>query len=532
MKHMKNLVFLICILIPMLKINGQTTPPSIQWQKSLGGSENDNALSIKQTNDGGYIVAGYSQSNDGNVTNHHGLTGGGRDDAWVVKLDSIGYIMWEKSYGGSSSDVASSIEQTKDGGYIFAGSSASWDGDITDHIGTWDCWVVKLDSGGTIQWKKSLGGSQSEEAYSIKQTLDGGYIFAGYTKSNDSNVTGYHPDTTSIILKSDYWIVKLDSIGNIQWQKCLGGTKEDIPWSIIQTLDSGYIVGGCSTSLDGDVTGIHDTIYGFHDAWVVKLNSLGNIQWQKCYGGNGDDNAGKTISTTDGGYIICGTTLSSDGDITFNHGTYDCWVVKIDTTGNIQWQRTYGGSDQDGADCILQTNDGGYIFAGITQSTDGDVTGHSANNYPDEWVVKIDSTGNIQWNLCLGGLSQEVLGSIQQTNDGGFIVAGEAGYNTGNHGMYDYWIVKLSPPPMDINVEKIQTDISIYPNPSYRNFTVNVPADTKYIQISNSLRQVIEKRIIKHQTESTFEISENGIYFIQIVTNKKSVTKKVVISIK
>ena len=193
--------------------------PTIEWQKCLGGSDQEVAYSIQQTNDNGYIIAGTTPSMNGDVTGNHG-----NFDNWVVKLDSLHNIQWEKCFGGSSAEGAHSIQQTKDGGYIMAGNTFSNDGDISGwHIGydqgypTSDCWIVKIDNSGSIQWQKCLGGSNYDWAYSIQQTSDSGYIVAGYTESNDGAVTGNHPfwgydyncDCYTLINSPDFWVVKL-----------------------------------------------------------------------------------------------------------------------------------------------------------------------------------------------------------------------------------------------------------------------------------------------------------------------------------
>jgi hypothetical protein len=411
--------------------------PVIQWEKSLGGSDDDTAFSIQQTADGGYIVAGYSISTDGDVTGNHGWD---YWDNWVVKLDAGGEIQWQKCLGGSAGDEARSIQQTADGGYIVAGRSWSTDGDVTGHHGRGDYWVVKLDAGSEIQWQKCLGGSDGDSAFSIQQTTDGGYIVAGYSDSSDGDVTGHHGNNDY----NDYWVVKLDAGGEIQWQKCLGGSTA---FSIRQIADGGYIVAGYSTSTDDDVTGNH----GGGDYWVVKLDADGEIQWQKCLGGSGWEEARSIQQTTDGGYIVVGGSGSSDGDVTGNHGRGDYWVVKLDAGGEIQWQKCLGGSHGDSATSIQQTADGGYIVAGGSDSTDGDVTGNHGST--DYWVVKLDGTGGIQWQKYLGGSGEDFATSIQQTADGGYIVAGGSdstdgdvtGHHGNHHGSSDYWVVKLAP---------------------------------------------------------------------------------------
>ena len=292
----------------------------IQWQKSLGGTGYDEATSTQQTNDGGYIVAGESLSNDGDVTGNHGWL-----DYWIVKLAATGAIQWQKSLGGTGYDEANSIQQTNDGGYIVAGRSESNGGDVTGNHGTSDSWIVKLDATGSIQWQKSLGGINGDVAKSIQQTNDGGYIVAGESDSNDGNVTGNHGN-------GDSWIVKLAATGSIQWQKTLGGTEEDYAYSIQQTNDGGYIVAGASYSNDGDVTGNH----GDYDSWIVKLDVAGAIQWQKSLGGTNPDVAHSIQQTNDGGYIVAGYSESNDGDVTGNHGNGDYWIVKLGAATAIE----------------------------------------------------------------------------------------------------------------------------------------------------------------------------------------------------
>jgi hypothetical protein len=523
---MKHLFFLLSSFFFVLCLSAQTTPPSIQWQRCLGGSNYDTPASVKQTNDGGFIVAGYSYSNDGDIGGHLNLA-----DYWVVKIDSNGVLQWEKSYGGGSDDFATCIQQTSDSGYIVAGYSYSTGGNVTGNHGGIDYWVVKLDTAGFIQWQRSLGGTGDDYAQSVEQTFDGGYIVAGYTQSNDGNVTVNHGS-------NDYWIVKLDTAGNLQWQKCLGSISNEEAYSIQQTNDGGFIVAG-EAMYYYDTTGTSGVIgnHGGNDYWVVKLDTSGNIQWQKCLGGSVNDLAYSIMQTNDRGYIVGGITCSNDSDVTGHHGTTgynDYWVVKLDTVGNIQWQKSLGGSLDDFSYSIQQTSDRGYIVSGFSNSSDGDVL--SNIGWTDYWIVKLDTIGNIQWQTSLGGSDDDNAYSIQQTHDGGFIIAGLStstdGNVTGNHstaGAYsDFWIVKLGF-TTGIKEKLLKSDVSIFPNPANFNFTVYFPNDTKLIQISNSLGQVIEKKFAINQTESNFKISGNGVYFVQIITDKETITKKMII---
>ena len=319
---MKKQLLALCsiyLLAAFLLASWAFAQPSIQWQKSLGGTEYDNAHCIQQTTDGGYIVAGITGSDDGDVTGNHG---GG--DVWVVKLKAAGDIQWQKTLGGASYEYANAIQQTADGGYILAGNSNSINGDVTGHHGSGDYWVVKINVDGDIQWQKSLGGTGLDLAYSVQQTTDGGYIVTGWSNSINGDVTGNHGN-------GDYWVVKINVDGDIQWQKSLGGSKTDIARSIQQTTDGGYVVVGTSSSYNGNVSGQHGILY--EDYWVVKLNANGGILWQKCLGGSYEDTARSIQQTADGGYIVAGYSTSDDGDVSGHHGdtifVYDAWIVKL-----------------------------------------------------------------------------------------------------------------------------------------------------------------------------------------------------------
>lgn len=471
-----------------------TTAGLIEWQKCLGGLGAEQGMYIQNTSDAGYIVAGYTSSTDGDVT---GVKGS--NDAWIVKLGSTGTIQWQKTYGGASSESANSIQQTTDGGYIFGCGSSSNDGDVTGHhgaAGVSDAWVVKINATGTIQWQRAVGANGSDGAVDVKQTAtgyistgtyrsrgylvgdryivkydnagnvlsedfavasggknmarsielttDGGYVVAGSISSTDGDISGNHFGT-------DGWVIKTDNNGVIQWQKPLGGSGEDYATSIKKTSDGGYIVTGNSNSIDGDVTVNH----GGTDYWVVKLSSAGNIQWQKSFGGTGIDSATSVQQTTDGGYVVMGRTTSTDGDVTGNHGSTDYWLLKLDASGNLVWQKALGGTDSDVGLAVQQTSEGGYVVIGYSASTDGNITGNHGGN--DCWVVKLDEVGNITWQKALGGTKSDIAYSVRQTTDGGYIIAGTSNSNdgdvSGNHPKMnvtptsygsDFWIVKLN----------------------------------------------------------------------------------------
>lgn len=370
---------------------------TIEWQKSLGGSGDDAAQSIQPTADQGYIVAGYSNSTDGDVTGNHGGY-----DYWVVKLDNTGGIQWQKSLGGSASELAYAIQPVADG-YIIVGKAAFNNGDVTGNHGNSDYWVVKLKNDGSIEWQKSLGGWGEDVPNSVQSTTDGGYIVAGYTGSIDGDVTANHGSF-------DYWIVKLSGSGSIQWQKSLGGSDIDFAQDIQSTPDQGCVVAGYSSSTDGDVTGNHGT----YDYWIVKLSNDGTIEWQKCFGGSTDDIAESIQLTTDGGCIVAGKALSNNsGDVTGNHGNGDYWLVKLNGSGVLQWQKCLGSSEREFTRSVQLTTDGGYIVGGTSFNTNnGDVTGNHGSH--DYWVVKLMPDAVLP--VSFTSLSAGVVGNELQVN--------------------------------------------------------------------------------------------------------------------
>ena len=498
---------------------------NLVWQKCLGGSSFEFGTSIQQTTDGGFIICCLTSSNDGDVSGYHGDT-----DIWVVKLNSTGNILWQKCLGGTLNESKTSIQQTTDGGFIICGNTSSNDGDVAGYHGDIDIWVVKLNASGNLVWQKCLGGTSGEYEASIQQTTDEGFIICCLTWSNDGDVAGNHG-------QSDIWVVKLNVSGNLVWQKCLGGTLFDATNenSIQQTPDGGYIICGYTYSNDGDVAGNH----GQSDIWVVKLNAFSNLVWQKCFGGTSlDDTHENSIQqTTDGGFIICGVTGSNDGDVSGNHGGSDRWMLKLNASGNLVWQKCLGGTSNDShaSSSIQQTTDGGYIICSVTQSNDGDVSGNHGDE--DIWVVNLNSTGSILWQKCLGGTLNESITSIQQTTDGGYIVAGNTnsidGDVTGNNGEGDIWVVKLNATLSLVENELNNKEFELYPNPTNGKVTlkVNDQFNPQLVTIKNSNGQILEKINVSKNTSNEFEIeinAENGIYFIAVFDGEKTITKKVI----
>jgi uncharacterized delta-60 repeat protein len=364
----------------------EAPPPQVaSWSRIYGGPDYDEAFALAPTSDGGYVVAGRTKS--------FGVREGG-DDVWVLKLDGQENVVWQKTYGGRNIDQAFALARTSDGGYVVAGRTASfgagWD----------DVWVLKLDGQGNVQWQKTYGGTGNDGAYAIAPTSDGGYVVAGYTWSFGAG-------------NGDVWVLKLDGSGNVQWQKTYGGTNEDVARAIAPTSDGGYVVAGYTRSFGGG-------------AWVLKLDGQGNVVWQKTYGMTILDEARAIIPTSDGGYVVAGKTYywASGNDVR---------VLKLDGQGNVQWQKTYGGTGEDEARAIAPTSDGGYVVAGWTKSFGA--------GSKDVWVLKLDGQGNVQWQKTYGGTGEDEARAIAPTSGGGYVVAGYTG--SFGAGWWDVWVLKL-----------------------------------------------------------------------------------------
>jgi uncharacterized delta-60 repeat protein len=343
--------------------------PIITWENSFGGSSLDRAYSIQQTTDGGFILAGQTSS----------FSAGGYD-FYVIKLDALGTVEWQNHFGGSSAEIARSVYQTSDGGYVVAGRSSSF-----SELGS-DFYIVKLDSDGNQSWEKVYGGDDNfDDAWSIQQTADSGYIVAGYTEISSP-------------INNDAYVMKLDSGGNEIWSETYGGTEDDGAMAVQQTADGGYVVAGYTASSGA----------GGRDLWVIKLDSSGAVTWEETYGGAENDEAWAIHQTADDGYIVAGSTESSGS------GGKDMWALRLNNSGTLLGEETYGETEDDEARSIRQTPDRGYILAGYR--------GSAGNS--DMYVAKLTIEGNITWERTFGEEGDDKAYAVQRTADGGYIVAG------------------------------------------------------------------------------------------------------------
>lgn len=418
---MKQIVFLFLLTIAMFSCRKQEQIPADanpEFNIVYGNSKSEQVFSAARSSDGAYVLAGSIKSVNGNQ---------GNSDAWVLKLDSRGKIIWQKTFGGSASDGANSVAATKDGGFVIAGYTYSNDGDIVGNHGNSDAWIIKLDKNGTKEWQSTLGGSASDDALSIAEIFDGGYIMAGQTQSANGDVSNNHGAT-------DAWVVKLDKNGNKLWQKTFGGTNSEGANSIIESSEGDYMMAGWTNSNDGDVTGYHagwGMSAGNIDGWVVRISKDGNLLWNKAFGGSNNDIFNSIIQGLDKNFTIAGYTRSNySGDVGANHGGEDAWVINIEKEGKIVWRKNLGGTDSDMSYSITSTQDGGYMLAGFTASNDGDVSGNHGGE--DAWVVNLDHGGNKQWQRTLGGSGNDIALAVFQRANGSYVMVGSTGSNDGD----------------------------------------------------------------------------------------------------
>ncbi len=420
----KSIPLLLLALAATFRIQAQAQPASLQWERSFGGTDADFSHVGQTTSDGGYIVGGYSYSEiSGNKTSANFGSG----DFWVVKLDASGNKQWDRSCGGTNLDRITSLRQTSDGGYILGGISFSdaSGNKASSNYGAADYWVVKLDAAGNKQWDASYGGSSNEVLRSVQQTSDGGYIVGGISLSGVSgNKAG------AGFGANDYWIVKLNANGNKQWERTYGGSDSDELHALQQTTDGGYILGGYSSS---DVSGNKTSASfgnGSSDYWVVRLDVAGNKQWEKSYGGDDVDELRSVQQTADGGFILGGHSYSgvSGNKSSSSFGSHDYWVVKLDTNGNKQWDRSYGGDDSENLHSVQQASDGGYLLGGVSSSrvSGNKLTASPGSETGDYWIVKLGSTGDKQWEQSLPGSYSDEVFQLQPTGDDGYLLVGVA----------------------------------------------------------------------------------------------------------
>ena len=427
--YLMNLFFVVLFFINCSEDNDNSTTKDqdieIDFITTLGGSKNESAQAIINTTDGGYAILGHAQSMDGDVTTKSNES----YDYWLLKYDATNQLEWQKTYGGSADDRGADLIQTSDGGYVIVGKSKSNDFEVSENAGFDDFWVVKLDSNGSVSWENSFGFAGSDIPYSIIQTNDDGYLLTGVLDVSASNGQGDRNSILSRHAGGDYWVIKLNSNGVKQWSNYFGGSFTDTAYDAIQTEDDGYIIVGSSDSNDVDITNNRGT----YDFWIIKISATGSLVWEKSFGGSEIDEAHAISKSADGNYLIAGDTRSSDLNISQNNGAADLWVIKITPEGTLLWEKSLGGSNFDVGRSISKTQDNGFIISGSSRSTNASFSSNKGQN--DAWVIKLNSGGDLEWQKTIGGSEVDFFYDAVELNDQTVVAVGDS--NSSNEDIYE-----------------------------------------------------------------------------------------------
>ena len=451
---------LLTLLIFTLILDAQS---GVQWSTNYGGSSNDIPKTVQKTPDQGFIIAGQSASADSMVTSNYGGY-----DAWVVKINANGGLLWEKNFGGTSDEYILDIQVTTDDGYILIGGAFSEDNDLPGNNGNSDIWVLKLNQTGVKQWSKNFGGHGVDFGTSIQETIDGGFILTACTNSAGSE--NFPPGAGG----NDILVMKLNASGDLQWQKIYGGSRHDGPKKILQTADGGYLVGGNTWSTNGDII----QSKGQSDVLFLKLDETGEIEWSKNFGGVTTDRMNDFIESSDGNFVMTGTYSEVDLTGSGFGGRYDenFWILKFNASGEQLWEKNYGGSKYDESNSIILTDDGGYLLGGVANSSDGDVADNVG--LKDIWILKTDDQGDLQWSQSFGGEYNEEILSVLHVNTDEYLLVG---YSSSvyvdtlfeSNGLEDWFVMKLGDPDATF-VVNLGADLTVCANEEFY-FDVSVP---------------------------------------------------------
>lgn len=429
--------------------------PGIDWSKVYGGSGTEGNFPIIKTNDGGYLMVGYTTSIDRDISGHHGspYLNSEFEEGFVVKVDANGNKQWSKVYGGTKKDMLTAAANTNDGGYILAGTTSSWDGDVfrdpyVVHNGNQDAWLLKIEGNGKIMWSRIFGGNYIDVFNDVVATADGGFVAAGYSIV-DGELYGNGAKGSF-----DAFILKADRFGERVWSNIFGGKNHDFAYSLVGTDDGGFILAGATNSSDGDAVGSNNTGPDFSDGFLIKVDGNGNKIWSNTYGGSKDDVIRCVINSGGGTMTFIGNSNSNDGVIAVNKGSKDYWIMQVDAVGHQKWSKTYGGTGIDMGERLIKTKDGGFLATGSSRSRNGDFDVNYG--FIDAAVIKLDPVGNKLWIVVFGGSNNEAgMGDdvgmgLVETDNGHFILSGTTSSSNGdipvNYGSSDVWLLKFKAP--------------------------------------------------------------------------------------
>jgi hypothetical protein len=419
------LASLILYSVSTLLVSGQAIKPfQVQWHKSFGGTNFESPGGrIAVAQDGGYAVLSLSESG---VSGTKETTNYGRYDAWLVRLDSSGNKIWERNFGGASEEGVRDLKATADNGWIFVGESYSVpSGNKTSpNYGEADYWIVRLDSEGNKLWEKSIGGNRYDEAVAVLETDNGDFIIAGYSYSETNQVK-----TAPRFGLADIWILRLSAQGDVLWQTSYGGASQDWPYAIAPYGTNGFVIGAASASPPGGNK--ESPTYEGSDFWIIAIDHDGNKLWERSYGGDNSDELRNLRQTSDGGFIAYGSTgsgVSGNKTTPLAFPYADCWLLRLNGSGEKIWERTFGHEGTDFPYGVMQTVDGGFVVTGF-EIPSGD------------WTIRFDGDGNQVWEHRYDLGYSSGFADIQNTQDGGLIAVSAVPSLLQSH---DLLVVKLA----------------------------------------------------------------------------------------
>jgi hypothetical protein len=472
-------------IMMLITVSTAFAQPDSLWSRTLGGSLDDVCNSVQQTTDGGYIIAGWTES-----------FGVGSKDFWLVKTDADGDSLWSRTFGGAGYEECNSMQQTSDGGFILGGYTTSLGAGMSDF------WLVKTNGNGDSLWSRTFGGSGDDLCSSVQQTSDNGYILGGWTYSFGTG-------------DADFWIVKTDANGDSLWSRTFGGSNDELCSSAEQTLDGGYILAGTTRSFGA----------GLNDFWLVKTDANGNELWNRTFGDWYEDGCISVRQTSDLGFILAGYAQP------WGLGSLQIWMLKTNANGDSLWCGIFGGCTES-CSSVQQTLDGGYVFAGLTQ--------YFGAGSGDFWLVRTDHSGEEIWNRTFGGSHYDECSSLQQTSDGGYALAGQT--RSFGAGGDDFWLVKTAP---ELSIEPHANPLPAtytlhqnYPNP-FNPSTQIAYELPKSGHVSLRVFDILGREAVTlvdgvqpagvHSVNFNGSSLASGIYFCQLRAGAFAATRKIVL---
>lgn len=487
----------IILLLFSISLSGQL---SVQWSKTLGGSSFESASGILETDQNKLLILGSSGSTDLNLSNNIGSS-----DIVLIQTDNTGEIEWFKNYGGTKDDKAADIIKSSNGGYLIVGSTLSMDNQVSNAIGSSDVWILKVNNVGDLEWELTVGDTLWDDSRKVIQNNEGDYLILSRS----------HKEETA----DDFLLTKVDELGNLIWNKEYGGSQNEWPVTILETND-GYILVGSSESNDMMVTSNNGEI----DFWILKIDKSGNKLWDKSYGGLGSEVAASSIITNDGNILVIGRAYSlNPGE---NNGDYR--LIKLDTDGNLLWDKTYGGSEIDNPSQISELDNGDLLIVGFSSSSDGDLITNNGNN--DFWILQLSNDGDIINSLSIGGTNSDRLTNVTISNER-ILVAGHSSSSgldiSSNNGSSDIWYGELGITTSTIELEQAEKAI-LFPNPAFQSITVKLPYD-EYLKSITIF--AIDGQVVKTGSSNNINISEltPGNYIFHVASNKGNYQHKIVV---